>query len=1290
MSDNVVIKYSELINDDGGFDKLKDDFKNLGSFIEKEAKKLEGKIKLVDSSNIEEITKLQKQLQPLVSATEKYKKVENEVNKLDKERTKLVGKLSQAESGETKEIIRLKEQLKQKNKEIRKEIQLENASLGAYKKKSLTLNNLRAKYKDLAVSEQATSKEAKNLLKQIQKLDTELKEVDASTGQSQRNVGNYKSAWGGVKSVIGKGLGLLDIKSAINLVTKGLTSAITASNDYRKALNSLKAITGLSGDEFLKFKSEINTIANDLGKSAIEITKSFELVGSAQPELLKNEKALSAVTKSAIILSQASGDDLVTSTNNLTNALNQFNLGAEDAEKAIDILAQGSVVGASNITQTSDALKVAGASASGVGVDLKQTVGAIEVLSTKLKGAEAGTQLRNILLTTQKTFGGEQAKIIEKYGVNLDIVRDKTLPLSARLKELSKIQNDVNAISSLFGKVNTVGAQQLLQNVDLLKTYNKELSKSGTAQTQAALNTDNLGEKYDKLKNKILNTFLSIEGGAVTGAIGRVLDFVTKNFEKAFNFINKNFFEPIVEYASSAYENFRIIFQAIYDAIKPIFQAISDAFGKAGEKVNIFQNLLRANALGFSFLAKSIKILLTVFKPFIDSVIFAIKILGYLKKGFGAVKSTFSSGFKGLEKAFSPVKNIINDIIDTITEFTGSLANLFSNVTNKVKGFISSATFGLISLQKEAKKTQTILDGKAVRKSKEKTKISGGNVGGSECETETEKLKKQLEKLKKQTNENRKKQLEELEELEKKAQILLAKTEVEKLKIQKDREIQALESNRAFQLLKQKNLEKANAILLDIEKKYASKTAEILRKQAKDAEISKKELLSSLTSKLQAELNAYELELQESGANSGEIENKLFSKRIENLRKEIEIRRQLGISSINQEKQLNELINSRLEKNAKIQLEIDEITIDNALSNIDEILKQKNKNVEKLGIFNIPKARQELEEIKKILEDSYSLRKQKINEAFDFEQQSLDKNSKEFELSQIKRNKALEDLKREHEDKINGINSKSVELQKNKWKELETALVGIFQRILDQLAKNYEQQTKLAQDNLTAQNKAVENQENRAEKGLANTLAFEKKAQVEKEKELIKAQKREERIKKLQTFYNLIQKYSSDEKVKNPVLQALKDISLTESIKATFGDGGIVGIDGTPQKNGILQGDLHSNASGGIPILAEGGEGIFSRKEMSIFGNQNFYDLKKTLARGHKPVFNGEKLPQNNHVVIHNNNSELISEVRGLRIAFEENQNIVENNLVHGIIPEITHIRKKKGKTRKSRFVIKK
>jgi TP901 family phage tail tape measure protein len=277
---------------------------------------------------------------------------------------------------------------------------------------------------------------------------------------------------------------------------------------------SLSAITGASGNALKTFQDKINETANETKTSAVEMTKAFELVGSAKPELLKSADGLAAVTKSAVILSQASGDELSTSVQSLTGTLNQFELGANSATKVIDMLAAGSQAGAAAIPLITESLDKFGTVAKSLNIGVAESVALIETLAEKnIKGAEAGTKLRNILtkLATAKSLPAEALKQMESFGVNTDIVSDSSLSLKQRLTELSKIQNDATALAKVFGTENLVAGQVLLQNVGKVESYTEAINKSGIAQEQADKNTATLSARLDQLKARWDNLFTSTE-----------------------------------------------------------------------------------------------------------------------------------------------------------------------------------------------------------------------------------------------------------------------------------------------------------------------------------------------------------------------------------------------------------------------------------------------------------------------------------------------------------------------------------------------------------------------------------------------------------------------------------------------------------------------------------------------------------------------------------------------------------------------------------------------------------
>lgn len=139
--------------------------------------------------------------QKVISNTSQLAKETEKLTAFQKAQLSIKNQLSTAEvklaasvSDENRQLQALKLSQQQVNQEQKISAKLTSNLTGAYEKESITLNQLRKQYKDLAVQEKGSSKEARDLLNQITKLDQKLKQVDSSVGQFQRNVGNYKSA----------------------------------------------------------------------------------------------------------------------------------------------------------------------------------------------------------------------------------------------------------------------------------------------------------------------------------------------------------------------------------------------------------------------------------------------------------------------------------------------------------------------------------------------------------------------------------------------------------------------------------------------------------------------------------------------------------------------------------------------------------------------------------------------------------------------------------------------------------------------------------------------------------------------------------------------------------------------------------------------------------------------------------------------------------------------------------------------------------------------------------------
>lgn len=319
----------------------------------------------------------------------------------------------------------------------------------------------------------------------------------------------------------------------------GIGSIFTAAAQnnivYEDSLASVSAITGAVGDDLVKLENQSKITAKSQKKLGSNVLKAYELVGSAQPELLNNIDALDGVTNSVITLSKASRLDLATSAGALTDVMNQFNKKGKDSIQVVDALAAGAKFGAAAIPQISEAIVQFGTVAKQSNVSLVESVAGVELFASKgIKGAEAGTKMRNVLTTlaTAKALPKKSLKELAKFGVDLDVVSDKTLPLSDRLKEMSKIGGDATAMVKVFGKENQGAGAIMINNIDAFNKLNEQIGGpggTGVAMEQAKKNTNTFKFALESIKNSFLNTTTATQSNNTSLELLKSLLFIVSN-----------------------------------------------------------------------------------------------------------------------------------------------------------------------------------------------------------------------------------------------------------------------------------------------------------------------------------------------------------------------------------------------------------------------------------------------------------------------------------------------------------------------------------------------------------------------------------------------------------------------------------------------------------------------------------------------------------------------------------------------------------------------------------------
>ncbi len=153
--------------------------------------------------------------------------------------------------------------------------------------------------------------------------------------------------------------------------------------------------------------------------------------------------------------------------------------------------------------------------------------------------------LRNVLATlSEGRFLPKEVKAeLAAVGVNIDKMSDKSLPLAARLSQLTPILNDSALVTKLFGKENSNAALALLQNGDLLKQYTEAVTGTATATEQAAIIMESPAEKAKRLQAQVDDLKISLFNGTngwlgYAGVLGDATRDLT-NLWPAFGLVGK-------------------------------------------------------------------------------------------------------------------------------------------------------------------------------------------------------------------------------------------------------------------------------------------------------------------------------------------------------------------------------------------------------------------------------------------------------------------------------------------------------------------------------------------------------------------------------------------------------------------------------------------------------------------------------------------------------------------------------------------------------------------------------
>ena len=283
--------------------------------------------------------------------------------------------------------------------------------------------------------------------------------------------------------------GVAAATAAVTSFSAALENNIETARQFEKSASSIKALTGADEDTMKQLKTYAIELGGTTTQTASQVMDAFGLIGSQAPSLLKDAEALSKVTEYSIMLSEAAGIDLADAAKAVTGILNQFSLSAGHAKEVVNLLAAASQQGAGDVNYLNKAIVNSGSVAGALGVEVNETVAAIEMLAQAgIDSSSAGNQLKNIMLKLEASSNKNLKPSING--------------LIESIKNLSKMQLSSTEMSKMFGTENVAAALTLVKTADAADKLSNSIKNTNTAEEQQRINNNNLDGSLKNLSSK--------------------------------------------------------------------------------------------------------------------------------------------------------------------------------------------------------------------------------------------------------------------------------------------------------------------------------------------------------------------------------------------------------------------------------------------------------------------------------------------------------------------------------------------------------------------------------------------------------------------------------------------------------------------------------------------------------------------------------------------------------------------------------------------------------------------
>lgn len=490
--------------------------------------------------------------------------------------------------------------------------------------------------------------------------------------------------------------GLLSKNVTLPIVGVG-AAAVKTATDFEAGMSEVKAISGATGSEFDALRDKAIEMGAKTKFSASDSAEAFKYMAMAGWDASQMMDGIAGVMN----LAAASGEDLATTSDIVTDALTAFGLQASDSAHFADVLAQASSKSNTNVGLMGETFKYVAPVAGALGYSIEDTAVAIGLMANSgIKGSQAGTALRSTITRLAKPVG-EAEKAVNDLGISITNADGTMKPLNQTMVELREKfaglteEQKAQYAAMLAGQEGMSGLLAIVNasDEDFQKLTDEINNANGAAQDMADIMMDNTKGAIEQLKGALESAGILI-GEQLTPYIRKLAEWITGLVEK-FNSLSEEQQDLIVKIGLfiAAIGPALLILSKVVSVVSSIIKVIGIVKGVLLPIINavfLLKNGVTTAFLAMEGFSKGAIIVAKGISLLLNPITLVIAAIGALVGVFVYLYKTNEDFRNKVIEVWETIKEAIGNAIENISLFfTETLPETFNSAVEAIASFVN-------------------------------------------------------------------------------------------------------------------------------------------------------------------------------------------------------------------------------------------------------------------------------------------------------------------------------------------------------------------------------------------------------------------------------------------------------------------------------------------------------------------------------------------------------------------------------------------------------------------------